>query len=39
LIAHRDGNEKFKERLATVYGVKPADLKCEGCLSDTVFGY
>ena len=39
LIAHRDGNEKFKERLGTVYGVKPEDLVCEGCLSETVFGY
>jgi predicted RNA-binding Zn-ribbon protein involved in translation (DUF1610 family) len=39
LIAHRDNNQKFKERLGTVYGVKPEDLVCEGCLSENVFGY
>lgn len=38
-IAHRDGNEKFKERLATVYGVEPKDVRCRGCLSDEPFGY
>ena len=39
LIAHRDGNEKFKERLATVYGVPAAEIRCRGCLSDEVFGF
>lgn len=41
LIADRDRNQKFKERLATVYGVKPEHIKCEGCLAaeDQVFGY
>jgi hypothetical protein len=38
-IAWRDNNEKFKEKLAPVYGVKPEDLVCDGCLSDRVFGY
>jgi predicted RNA-binding Zn-ribbon protein involved in translation (DUF1610 family) len=38
-IAHRDNNEKFKEKLAPMYGVKPEDLRCEGCLSDDVFFY
>ncbi len=38
-IAWRDSNEKFKEKLAPVYGVKPEDLVCDGCLSDRVFGY
>ena len=33
-MAHRDDNWKFKERLATVYGVAPEDLACEGCGSD-----
>ncbi|MBN1375959.1 MAG: DUF3795 domain-containing protein, partial [Dehalococcoidia bacterium] len=32
-------NEKFKERLAPVYGVKPEELVCDGCLSNRVFGY
>ena len=41
MIADRDNNEKFKERLAGVYGVKPGDIKCGGCLAedDKVFGY
>lgn len=38
-IAHRDNNEKFKDRLATVYGVTPDAVKCKGCLSDEPFGY
>ena len=41
LIAHRDGNQKFKEKLARVYGVRPEDIRCEGCLGsgDDVFVY
>ena len=38
-VAHRDNNQKFKERLATVYGVGPEDVRCRGCLSDEPFGY
>jgi hypothetical protein len=38
-IAHRDDNDKFKERLATVYGVTPAEVRCGGCLSSDPFGY
>jgi len=38
-IAHRDNNIKFKERLATVYGVSVDHVKCEGCLSDELFVY
>ena len=38
-IADRDQNEKFKERLAPVYGVEPKDIQCKGCLSDDPFGY
>ena len=38
-IAHRDNNMKFKEKLTGVYGVGIDQLKCEGCLSDTVFTY
>ncbi len=33
-IAHRDGNQKFKERLAPVYGLTPGDLHCEGCMAE-----
>ena len=38
-VATRDGNDKFKEKLAPVYGSKPEDLVCDGCLSERVFGY
>lgn len=39
-IAHRDGNEKFKERLVSVYGVdSPEQIRCEGCLSEDRFSY
>lgn len=38
-IATRDNNEKFKDRLTTVYGVKFAEVVCDGCLSSRVFGY
>ncbi len=33
-IAARDNNEKFKEKLSTVYGVTPEEINCGGCLSD-----
>jgi len=39
LIAHRDNNIKFKERLTTVYGVSVEDIKCKGCLSNDLFIY
>jgi hypothetical protein len=39
LIAHRDNNLKFKERLAQVYGVGVEDIRCNGCLSDEPFIY
>ncbi len=39
LIAHRDNNQKFKERLTQVYGVSPYEIKCEGCLSENLFFY
>lgn len=38
-IAHRDKNDKFKERLATVYNVPVEQIRCQGCLSDDVFVY
>ncbi len=38
-IAHRDNNEKFKERLTGVYGVGADRIKCRGCLSDEPFFY
>lgn len=36
-IAHKDNNNKFKERLTKVYGVRVDDIKCKGCLSDELF--
>ncbi len=42
LIADRDDNRKFKERLATVYGTAPEDIRCKGCMHenpDAVFLY
>ena len=38
-IAHREGNEKFKEKLAAVYGVTAEEVRCRGCHSDEVFLY
>ncbi|MDY6795098.1 MAG: DUF3795 domain-containing protein [Actinomycetota bacterium] len=38
LIAHHDDNDKFKERLTGVYGLKSVeDIHCKGCLSDDLF--
>jgi hypothetical protein len=39
LMASRDNNEKFKEKLAPVYGVSPDEIACSGCLSDQRFKY
>jgi predicted RNA-binding Zn-ribbon protein involved in translation (DUF1610 family) len=39
MIAHRDNNQKFKERLSTVYNLKPEEICCEGCLSSEPFEY
>ena len=38
-IAHRDNNQKFKEKLAGFYGCRPEDLACNGCLSDVRSGF
>ena len=38
-IAHRDNNEKFKERLAPVYSLSAEEIKCRGCLSEEPFTY
>lgn len=39
-IAHRDGNEKFKERLLGVYGLSSTEqVRCRGCLSEERFLY
>lgn len=40
-VASRDGDERLKEKLAAVYGLKAEDIRCEGCLSesDDVFFY
>lgn len=39
LIAHRDNNLKFKEKLAQVYNLRIEDIQCEGCLSKETFLY
>ena len=39
MMAHRDNNQKLKERLAPAYGVSPEKISCRGCLSDEVFAY
>jgi len=40
LIAYRDDNEKFKEKLLGVYGLSSTDqVSCKGCLSDNRFLY
>ena len=39
LIAHRDNNAKFKERLTGVYNVTADQVRCQGCLSDERFVY
>ncbi len=39
LMAHRDGNQKLKERLAAFYGVSPEEIRCQGCLSSELFAY
>ncbi len=33
LIAHRENDSSLKEKLAQVYGMKPEDLHCTGCMS------
>jgi hypothetical protein len=38
-MAHRDKNQKLKERLAPLYGVSPEGIRCQGCLSSEVFAY
>ena len=37
LIAHRDNNTKFKERLTGVYNATVDQIRCQGCLSDQRF--
>lgn len=41
LIADRDDNIKFKEKLATVYNLPVEEIHCDGCLAegDNVFKY
>lgn len=36
-IATRDNNQKFKEKLTTVYGVPVEEIHCMGCLSDNTW--
>ena len=37
LIAYRDHNQKFKERLGAVYECSPEQIACKGCLSGMRF--
>ena len=39
LIAHKGNDQKFKEKLSTVYGCSPDDIACNGCLSGETFMY
>jgi hypothetical protein len=39
MIAHRNDNQKFKERLCGIYGVTADEINCEGCLSDNPFKF
>jgi Protein of unknown function (DUF3795) len=39
LFATRDGNEKFKEKLAGVYNLPPEKITCEGCMSERPFEF
>ncbi len=39
MMAHRDNNQKLKEKLAPLYGVTPEGIRCQGCLSSDVFAY
>lgn len=41
MIAHKDNNVKFKEKLSKVYGLEPEQIACEGCLApeDKVFSF
>ena len=31
-IANRDGNEKFRSVMANLYGTKPEETRCKGCM-------
>ncbi|MBF0225909.1 MAG: DUF3795 domain-containing protein [Desulfobacterales bacterium] len=33
-IANRDGNEKFKKIMGNLYGTKPEDTTCHGCMQN-----
>jgi hypothetical protein len=39
LIAHREKNQKLKEKLGNVYGCKAEQINCDGCMSDNRFFY
>jgi hypothetical protein len=41
MMAYRDDNPKFKQKLAELYHIEPEDIRCEGCLApeDKVFAY
>ncbi len=42
-ISHRDGNTKFRDVLARLYGSKPEETKCKGCMQedppDCLYGF
>jgi len=39
IIATRNDDHKFRQRLSTVYGVRPDQVRCRGCMSDDLFVY
>ncbi len=42
-IAHRDGNQKFRDIMARLYGSKPEETACKGCMqgddAPCLYGY
>lgn len=37
MVAHRNNDDRLKEKLAAMYGLKSADIACEGCNSEKPF--
>ena len=34
LMAYRANNQKFKDKLSSLYGTKPEDIQCIGCMAE-----
>jgi hypothetical protein len=37
LIAYKNNNDRLKEKLSASFGIKPEEIVCEGCTSETPF--